>query len=541
MIKLVRILNLTNFFMYILKQFNNLFLNTVCLSLNPESSSWVYEDNSNKESPQIDNSNKETNDVLSQIELLQIELDQLDATKKYVWTAWSYLDKKLSPEDYSDPEAKQTIDLLETYKKQFKEAIEIWKSVEQELANLKQELHKIENKFEFSNNIDYDTESWEIVKNKVSMDELKSITNHEFLSLNKNERLQYVTKNHIDSENISNWSIDNVEFNFTFDWVFNNELYMLTTAWQVLPQEVWEVKSDWVIYTREWLNWEFFNWNERLKIHDWTNIEVTNLRTKEDIDKMNDLNTSDIKELSKFVDSDIAIEWVSRWIKDKDILINLSSKLENLWDYERKLKSEELFTILSRMKWVYWFDYDSKPFKDIVLNNDIENFSKWYYDSLENHESWYEKYKDLVNEVASKYWIEPSKLKQLIDHENRKWNPNSKAPWSSAYGLWQMINDTWLIYWKWFDRSDPKGQLEATCKYLNSIMTRKNCSIELAMAYYNTWEWVHGIWNDKAIDYANKNPAISKLIEWSITPDSYFKAAIAYYNDTTFKQASTLV
>jgi len=49
--------------------------------------------------------------------------------------------------------------------------------------------------------------------------------------------------------------------------------------------------------------------------------------------------------------------------------------------------------------------------------------------------------------------------------------------------------------------------------------------------------------NSKAQEYASKNPAIARNIPSGtpINPKSYFIAAVAYYNDTDFRTASTLV
>jgi hypothetical protein len=160
---------------------------------------------------------------------------------------------------------------------------------------------------------------------------------------------------------------------------------------------------------------------------------------------------------------------------------------------------------------------------------------------VENLWSWYEKYKDIVVEISAKYWIRPEKLITLINHENSRWDPMAWAPWSSAYGLWQMIDSTWNIYWKWLDRNNPKDQLDATCRYLQAIMGRQNCTVELAMAFYNTWEWIRSISNLKAQEYARLNPAIAKKIEWQINSKNYFIWAVSYYNDISFEMAKQIV
>lgn len=46
----------------------------------------------------------------------------------------------------------------------------------------------------------------------------------------------------------------NLEFTFTYDGVFNRDFYIRTTAGQVLPPEVREVKAGDEVYTRNGLN-----------------------------------------------------------------------------------------------------------------------------------------------------------------------------------------------------------------------------------------------------------------------------------------------
>lgn len=218
--------------------------------------------------------------------------------------------------------------------------------------------------------------------------------------------------------------------------------------------------------------------------------------------------------------TEIALKWFTK------------SDLEVVASYLWKYLPNEIANNISfdLEKWVI----KSKTGESVneVINKFVPNEKLW---------SWYEKYKDIVIEVSSKYWIRPEKLITLINHENRKWDPLAGAPWSSAYGLWQMIDSTWATYWKGLDRNNPKDQLESTCRYLVAIMDRKNCPVELAMAYYNTGEWIKNISNSKAQEYARINPAIAKFITWTVTAEAYFEAAVAYYNDTTIEKAREMV
>lgn len=370
---------------------------------------------------------------------------------------------------------------------------------------------------------------------KIPSEKLKTITNREFLNIPKKERLQYVTKWNIDYAKISSEKIETITFFFDQDknGKDDSDLYKMTTLGQVIWIEVSSVESNWNIYTRTWLDGEFFNWNKRLTIHTDTIVKIGKLRTTEEIENIRNQNKQIAKNYTNF-DQDITQEALERNITDKETLATISKILSNSKTKNKQVTIEELFTQYERIRNRFGLALNDPKIKDF--------FQGRYIDYQTQHPSWYEKYKDLVDSVTSKYPdISAYELKKLIDKENWKWNPNLKALWSSAYGLWQMINGTWLIYWKWLDRSNPKDQLEATCKYLDAIMKRQkrqNYGIEIAMAYYNTWEWILNITEKKLQEYAKNNKnTIAKHIEWPLTKQNYFTAAVAYYNDISFNKA----
>jgi len=168
-----------------------------------------------------------------------------------------------------------------------------WKIVKSELDDLKswiEDLQKSVDTEEYNTGIEYNEETKNSTKLKYDTEKLKNLDNSDFLSIKPENRLQYITTNNIDSESIANWSINDLEFSFTFDGQFNEELYLQTTAGQVLPKEVREVSIWWKKYERMWMNWEFYNWNERLKIKEWTKIDISKIGTKEELDSLKEWN-----------------------------------------------------------------------------------------------------------------------------------------------------------------------------------------------------------------------------------------------------------
>jgi len=183
----------------------------------------------------------------------------------------------------------------------------------------------------------------------------------------------------------------------------------------------------------------------------------------------------------------------------------------------------------------------------IIINSENSDlniwkvFSSWY----EYEWKWtsHEKYISYVNQASIETWVPSWAIIQLIYHENRWWNPHIKAPWSSAYGLGQMIDSTWNIFWAWLDRHDPKDQLLATSKYMSHLKETKNCSWEEVLAYYNTWPGIKSLWQETINKYFYLNPAIANKVpysEWK-NSTSYFIWAVSYYNDISYNEAKSRI
>ncbi len=184
-------------------------------------------------------------------------------------------------------------------------------------------------------------------------DKLSNMTNKEFLKFSMEERFRYITKWNLNYNDVKDW--DNIEFTFTYNWRLNRDLYLLTTAWQVLPNEVRSVQVWWEVYTRVWLNWEFFNVkNKRLTIHESTKITVLKTENTDSIVKENKLqydkyikNNPEISSLGVLVKSSI-----DKWISPDLAVLIFWEYLENFKDEsEKKIKIEELITKVHRVRW----------------------------------------------------------------------------------------------------------------------------------------------------------------------------------------------
>jgi hypothetical protein len=185
----------------------------------------------------------------------------------------------------------------------------------------------------------------------------------------------------------------------------------------------------------------------------------------------------------------------------------------------------------------------------------------WLRKGITSNSEWiqwsYDKFSWILEKFTNKFNIPDWMLAKLINKEWSKWNTWAKAKWSTGFGLWQHLKGTWddvrvvILKRDWYDiwahwNISPESQIYATAEYLSQM--NKRWSWEDAMAYYNTGPDIKNISQEKSLEYARLNPVISNLIPWvfvkdwkivkgeeSINPSSYFKAAVAYYNEKPYE------
>lgn len=243
---------------------------------------------------------------------------------------------------------------------------------------------------------------------------LSKMTNKEFLSISKEDRLQYITTPEKSYNKLNQWEI--ITFNFSFineesnelTKELNRDLYLKTTAGQVLPSNVKEVILWWETYTRENMNWEFFTPNnKRLIIHDWTAIKIWKIRNPEDTNKLTEKNQKIVDEFLKInpnSNSLIVKEATKRWI---DIRLALAT----FWQLVEKTPKEELNQVLEDA----FTEYDRmRDYNDVSTN-----------------EMTWDNYSDLMLALLTKFnsgnWKDLAKSKLKIDEKNVKRYENSVA------------------------------------------------------------------------------------------------------------------
>lgn len=273
-----------------------------------------------------------------EISKVKKKLEENEASIKYYWGSEKVysqeLDSELSGEEkIRTPETQEIMD---------------------KVYELKRKLNQLEEeKFHLLRSI----EVWK--SNKLDMkeiDEMKGIKPNEFLrKIDPKKRLRYITKSNVEAEQISEDWVKELDFTFTYWDVFNKELYIMTTAWQVLPENVRVVNVWWEEYSRKWINWEFFtqSWR-RLTIHEWTNLTITEFW---DVDKLYEDFEKDLEKYKDTPDYELAYEAKKKWY-NPDFVVSW------LWEFVKdkkdKTEIEELLTDIARHENAFNESYPSE-------------------------------------------------------------------------------------------------------------------------------------------------------------------------------------
>ena len=170
---------------------------------------------------------------LERLEEILEKVKTLKSSEKIVWWRLTRLDTGLQLIT-ENPSKSDTTDIIK------EDSIEI-SEIRERILNLKRELNDIEDE---SSALQRTLET--LKQNKLTKEEteqFKKITNKEFLRLSPEERLRFITVGNITTEQVKSGLSKNLDFTFTYDGVFNRDFYARTTAGQVLPSEVRELKS----------------------------------------------------------------------------------------------------------------------------------------------------------------------------------------------------------------------------------------------------------------------------------------------------------
>ena len=312
---------------------------------------------------------------LHNYKLLLLSSFQANA-ESFVWneqeTSTSKLEKAQSPEELKYQEIKSELEITAASKwvvgsneKILREGLLAkWDPQDPEYMQLAQKVQNLQSEYKDILNQEQDLNqellllSWS-VQEKVDMvteseiNRMKTISNAEFLAAPDSERLQYISKNHIDSEKIASWEVADVEFTFTFDGQYNQELYLETTAGQVLPNEVWEVIVDGEAFSRTSVEGEFFNQDwKRLTIHEGTQVNISQLRTADELQNFINIHNDNLSKYPDAMNQTIALEAMNRWIDPDFAILAYGEKMSELPKGQQKIYLEQEMTQFDRIAWI---------------------------------------------------------------------------------------------------------------------------------------------------------------------------------------------
>jgi len=333
----------------------------------------------NQDIPIPEDATPEQRDRIQKFNEIKRELVTVEATKNVVGGQVASLETKLatlSPEELSDPQ------------------------VQDMLARV-QELHrKLTTNEERGRGLEVSQSN---TLSPTELTRMKTLSNREFLNASPEERLRFVTKGNIDSKDL-NETNNKVEFTFTYDGSFNQELYARTTAGQVLPENVSVVQAWEKEYHRAGIQGEFFSdTGKRLTIHEGTQVEITKFETPDDLEKIKNENTEKIKDYlgtSNEVPARMALE---KGYDPKMIVPLLSERLANIPENQKRAEIESLFWEIAHLRDKYHTHDPNTPAIDADGKPSLR-FAGYITNAFNP---------DKVNEVATLYGYDVDTLKGM--------------------------------------------------------------------------------------------------------------------------------
>jgi hypothetical protein len=205
----------------------------------------------------------------------------------------------------------------------------------------------------------------------------------------------------------------------------------------------------------------------------------------------------------------------------------------------KKIEAESAIGLLNER---YLDEDDKKLFEKSIglLNARVEKgdfIRNAYKDGIWSQEKFIGKFGWYMRDVIWKDFpnIPPHILINLFRQESG-FDPTIRTKNGTAYGLWQITNDTW----EWikenlnngYDRDSPYDQIHASAAYLSWIMQNNKCDTLDAVIYYHMGPNVKRLMDAnnqvKLNEYIGKNPAVEKHMKEK-TWQGYWNAARDYY------------
>ena len=323
-------------------------------------------------------------------------------------------------------------------------------------------------------------------------------TYEQLLRLPRKERLDVCTKNHTNMDELKTWKVQKIEFDFKFgEKNVNREIYLNTTAGQLLPAEVRTVVKNGIVYNRSWLKWEFFtDFGKRLTIHQNTKIIISSLENSKIIKEKEEkikrkLNIENQEKIS--LSDKIRLEASLRWIEPDFAVIAFKDALQEVPEEKRKYILENMLTEFDRVRGLYRISW--KINKDWKYDDRLalEMFSQFWW------KNWKEK--------AKNYWIKQKYIEDKTSIVKTDINMENIVSWEITQEVIDKINKI---------KKFKPGSKEAITLF------KIACKIAWINESWADNPHLHKImsnesgWNVGIINYLSKWYSLSEFKKWAI-------------------------
>ncbi len=275
---------------------------------------------------------------------------------------------------------------------------------------------------------------------------LRQIGSTDFLrDYTQEQRLRFITTENLSWENLNS---EDITFTFSYDWVFNRELYLSTTAGQVLPKTVWSVNSNWTEYTRTALLWEFFSQDwKRLKIWEGTKLTDISYRSGEDVMKLERVPQNIEGNLLK-------VEAYKRWI-NPDLFNDIAGQaIGEISDkHNKSVIIEEFLTSFDRYRDIYWLGNQEFTNESIKSSWDQQQvisalfhsiYTKWEW-SFVWDTKWISKLMNEKYSVSAEMLDDTMLWKRIVSFlERRNYASFSERKNNCGKNVWMALNAFWI-------------------------------------------------------------------------------------------------
>lgn len=335
--------------------------------------------------------------------------------------------------------------------------------------------------------------------NILSNQKLQTISHQEFLEFSDDAKLQSISRNisgeKFTTQEIISGEISDIKFLFSFEKdeignePINRKLWLKTTAGQVMPNAVSKIMCEWKEYSRNNLEWEFFTQEgKRLLIHHNTHIQITEIRSEEQIQEIaqkNDEKTQEFLKENTQVDKKIASESIKRWFDPNFIMKIFAWLFIDFWKMTWAMQ-EDAFTQIDReigkinQSWINIDKNNLDEFSQAKIEKNITNKQ-----NIENNEFWdFPELDALAKQMGIVY---PEFLYAIWQNESScgtDVDPRHESRGRTSYGMFQILNTN--LTWEWE-------------KYL-TVLKKNPFDVEA-----NIWALRHFIENNPALVSAINN------------------------------------